>query len=124
MNNDYLCPVACGRCCVMDWHTVEELVERYPLEAMRPREFQPHCPLLGEDGCTLPRDERPATCKKFLCDVGGRVFDKTLSLAFAVKYLYECDCDHILFWATFNNGKFDCLLSEDTKERVKEICKR
>ena len=124
MNDDNCCPVACGKCCVKDWTTVEALKKEFPLESLQPRSIQPHCPHLGDDGCKLPRSDRPATCNKFLCDVGGRVFYGQLSLAFAVKYLYECDCDIILFWASYNNGKFDSLLSPDGQARVDKIVKR
>ena len=123
-NDDRPCPVACGKCCVDDWTTVKELQKRFPLEAVKPVKFQPHCPLLGDDGCTLPREERPAVCKDFLCDVGGRVYFKELSLAFAVKYIYELDLDIVLFWATYNNGEFECELTEDTQERVDRIVAR
>jgi len=56
------CPIACGECCQY-WRDIDELTAKYPNQSY----WQP-CPNNDpENGCKLPRNERPAICNDYLC---------------------------------------------------------
>lgn len=68
--SDVACPIACGECCSY-WRDVDELTVKYP----DCKVWQP-CPHLEEnEGCTLPRNERPHICKEYLCGKASAVVD-------------------------------------------------
>ncbi len=54
---DVICKIKCGDCCVEYWYEVFDL-PAHPGYA---------CPLLTENGCKLPRSERPIDCIAYLC---------------------------------------------------------
>ena len=90
------CSVGCGFCCSKhSWITVSELIKRYPKQAVLPAGCRVDCPALLDDGCGLPRHNRPDTCRKFLCDLAEAVHDKKVSLAWVWKYLDEFDNDPV-----------------------------
>lgn len=59
--SDCTCPIMCGICCDY-WGDVEELREKYPKHSV-----WDDCPNLADDGCKLPRNERPSACLHYLC---------------------------------------------------------
>lgn len=58
MPADNICLIACGSCCR------EYVPTQYASEAIDP---EGPCPRLGEDGCTVPRLDRPTECRYYLC---------------------------------------------------------
>jgi hypothetical protein len=51
------CPIACGNCCIAH--------EEGPVKK---------CVYLGENGCCLPRKERPYGCNEYLCAEAREIY--------------------------------------------------
>lgn len=58
-----VCPIRCGECCERYWRDIDELAKKYPDDHL----WGP-CPHQKDDGCELPRSERPAGCNEHFCD--------------------------------------------------------
>lgn len=57
-----VCPIRCGECCERYWRDIDELAKKFPDEQWGP------CPHQKDDGCELPRGERPEGCNEHFCD--------------------------------------------------------
>ena len=112
-----ICPIGCGHCCQASWRSVRKLEETFPVEFVNPHVVE--CPNLGVNGCILERDERPDSCKIFICDLGAAVEEGDLSLAWAWKYLGEYDNDPLELWNWYNSGEFRALLTKECLARLR-----
>ena len=73
-NGEYICPLSSicpndWKCCKM-WEGIPELREIA-------EEGVTVCPNMGENGCILPREERPVTCRKYICNEGWEEYKTT-----------------------------------------------
>jgi len=113
-------PVACGWCCRYSWQSVDDLNERFPFQAARSRITDEGCPLLTKTGCSLPRKERPKTCRTFICDLGHAVLKGEVTLEWAKAQLAEKENNPIYVWNDYSDGQFQTLLTEETWNILKE----
>jgi hypothetical protein len=122
MKYDLTCPVACGFCCRDSWQSVTVLRERFPFEALCAREslIDAACPFLKKAGCVLPREERPETCRAFICDLGYAVLSKKVTLKWARKQLSKNENNPIYVWNDYNHGKFQTRLTKSARRELKK----
>ena len=121
MENEHVCPLSCGWCCETSWNTVKALVDQFPLQAVRQYATREECPNLGKKGCKLPREERPAICRSFLCDVGAAIIEGEITLEWAKEQMAKHGNNPIYVWNEYNNGKFKTPLPEETIKQLEAI---
>ena len=82
LDEDRECPVQCGYCCRTSWATVLSL--RYKFGEPGKDQL---CPHLKNNGCELPRKDRPNGCVSFLCNIAWHVQADRLTVEAARKCL-------------------------------------
>ncbi len=116
--SNYKCPIACGHCCRDSWTTVIKLEQMFKLTLKQRDYLKSPCPFLSPNGCRLPRKTRPKTCLKFLCDLGGRVYDGSLDMDTALKFLAKNEGNPLDAWYDHAGNNFESLLTEGGIEHI------